>query len=344
MKDMRVKRLIVSALLLTVGAVSSSSAEPERSSYSEASSIPLPDGRWDLLSVDSVHHRVLVARGDSVTVVDLTNGTARSAGRLSRGHAAVAIDGTDLIAVTSGGDGSVRLINGATGEQTATIAVGQNPDAAFYDPRSKRLIVMNAKGGTVSIVDPHAAKVVNTIAVKPGLELGTLIGPDLLAVNDEDAGEIELVDLKRGVALKPIPLPGCEGPTGIAFDQADGLLLSACANGQAALVDTRLRQLVKLLPIGKGPDGALFDRQRRRFLVPCGQSGTLSVFAVKSGRQVTALPSVRTEASARTAALDPVSGRVYLPAARFEAAAPSVRPTLIAGSVHLIVLEPAPVR
>ena len=335
------RRLILSALLVATSAVSSSAAEPDRLSYSAASSIPLPDGRWDLLSVDSVHHRVLIARGDSVTIVDLANGAARSAGSLARGHAAVAIEGTDLIAVTSGGDNSVLLINGATGEQTASIAVGQNPDAAFYDPRSKHLIVMNAKGGTVSIVDPHAAKAVSTITVNPGLELGTLIGPDLLAVNDEDASEIELVDLKRGVALKPIPLPGCEGPTGIAFDPADGLLLSACANGQAALVETRSRRLIKLLPIGKGPDGALFDRLRHRFLVPCGQSGTLSVFAVKSGRLVTALPPVRTETSARTAAFDPASGRVYLPAARFEPAAAGGRPTLIAGSVHLIVLEPA---
>ena len=340
------QRLIMAALLVAVGAASSGAAEPGRAepgrpSYSPASSIPLPDGRWDLLSVDPVHHRVLIARGDSVTIVDLTNGTARNVGNLSRGHAAVAIDGTDLIAVTSGGDNTVRLINSATGEQTASIAVGQNPDAAFYDPRSNHLIVMNAKGGTVSIVDPHAATVVSTIAVKPGLELGTLIGPDLLAVNDEDAYEIELVDLKRGVALKPIPLPGCEGPTGIAFDAADGLLLSACANGQAALVDTRSRRLVKLLPIGKGPDGTLFDRSRHRFLVPCGQSATLSVFAVGSGRQVTVLPPAATETSARTAALDPVSGRVYLPAARFEPAAAGGRPTLIAGSVHLIVLEPA---
>ena len=335
------KHLMVAALLVASSSVSSGAAEHDRTSYSAASSIPLPDGRWDLLSVDPIHHRVLVARGDSVSIVDLGNGTARSVGSLTRGHAAVAIDRTDLIAVTSGGDNSVRIINGTTGAQTASIAVGENPDAAFYDPASKHLVVMNAKGGTVSIVDPFAARVVRTIVVKPALELGTLIGPDLLAVNDEDASEIELVDLKRGAMLKPIPLPGCEGPTGIAFDAADGLLLSACANGQAALVDTRSRRLIKLLPIGKGPDGALFDRLRHRFLVPCGQSGTLSVFAVKSGRLVAALPPVRTETSARTAAFDPASGRVYLPAARFEPAAAGGRPTLIAGSVHLIVLEPA---
>lgn len=335
------RRLILSAALAATWTVASSAAPPAQPSYSSAQSIPLPDGRWDLLSVDQAHHRILVGRGDSVTVVDLAKGTAASLGSLTRGHAAVSIDGTDMIAVTSGGDNSVRFIDGLTGQQTATVIVGQNPDAALYDPGSKHLIVMNAKGGTVSIIDPQSATVVRTITVKPALELGVLVGPSLLAINDEDANEIELVDLKRGAALKAIPLPGCEGPTGIAFDAANALLLSACANGQAALVDTRSRRLIKLLPIGQGPDGALFDPQRHRFLVPCGQSGTLAVFAVGTGQRITALAPIATETSARTAALDPVSGRVYLPAARFEPAAGGGRPTLVAGSVHLIVLEPA---
>ena len=338
------RRLILAAIFAVCGAIASSAAEPSPASYTEAKPIPLPDGRWDLLSVDTKHNRVLVGRGDSVTIVDLKDGSARSVGAVSRGHAAVAIDGTELIAVTSGGDNTVRLIDTATGVQSASIPVGQNPDAALYDAKSKRLIVMNAKGGTVSVIDPFSAKVVKTISVKPALELGVLIGPDLLAVNDEDAGEIELVDLKQGKVLKPIPLPGCEGPTGIAFDPADSLLLSACANGQAAVVDTHTRRLIKLVPIDKGPDGALFDRTHRRFLVPCGQSGSMSVIGVNSARTLTVLPSVSTAASARTAALDPVSGRVYLPAAQFTPAQAGGRQVLVPGSVRLIVLEPSAVR
>ena len=259
---------------------------------------------------------------------------------MARGHSAIAIEGTDLIAVTSGGDDSVRLIDAASGRQTARIDVGKNPDAALYDAASKRLIVMNAEGGTVSIIDPRAARVVQTVTVKPALELGAMIGPNLLAINGEDAGEIELVDFKRAAALAPIPLTGCEGPTGIAFDQRDSLLLSACANGKAALVDARSRKLIALLPIGDGPDGALFDPQRRQFLVPCGRSGTLAVFSVGSDRKVKALASVATEIGARTAALDAGSGRIYLPTARFEPAPAGGRPTTVAGSVHLVVLEP----
>ncbi|MEO6387884.1 MAG: YncE family protein [Croceibacterium sp.] len=336
------RHLITAALLSLAFTATGASAQSDPPSYRNLAPIALPDGRWDLLSVDTAHHRVLIGRSDSLDIVDLDKGVVKSVGTVSRGHAAVAIEGTNLVAITSGGDNSVRLIDATSGEQTASIAVGQNPDAAFYDAASKRLIVMNATGGTVSIVDPATASVARTVTVKPALELGTLIAPDMLAINDEDAGEIELVDLTQGLALPPIVLTGCEGPTGIAFDQADGLLLSACANGQAALVDARAHRLIELLPIGRGADGALFDPQRRRFMVPCGQTGTLVVFGVDADRHVTALDTVPTELGARTATLDPVSGRIYLPAATF-AAPPSAggRPTQVAGSAHLIVLEPS---
>jgi DNA-binding beta-propeller fold protein YncE len=115
------------------------------------------------------------------------------------------------------------------------------------------------------------------------------------------------------------------------------LTLSACGNGVAALVDIRGRKVLQLLPIGQGPDTALFDDRRQRFLVPCGRSGTVSVFAV-SGRRVTRAGTVMTELGARTAALDPKTGRVFLPAGKFEPAAQGQRPAMVPGSAHLLVL------
>jgi DNA-binding beta-propeller fold protein YncE len=167
-----------------------------------------------------------------------------------------------------------------------------------------------------------------------------MVGPALLAVNDEDANELELVDLKHGKALAPITLTGCKGPTGLAYDPAARLALSACANGVAVLVDIGSRKVVKLLPIGQGPDGALFDARHQRFLVPCGRSGTLSLFAV-NGRQVTLAGTVTTETGARTAALDPATGRVFLPAAKYQPAQPGQRPAMVPGSAHLLVVSPA---
>ena len=264
-----VRRLVRALGFLAATSAAVGFAQNAAGEYSPNAPIAMADGRWDLVSYDTAHGRVLVARGDAVTVIDLENGSARNIGSIAGGHAALAVSGTNLIAVTSGQDNSLRLLDADTGQEAARIAVGDKPDAAIWDDKTRRVLVMNADSGTVSVVDPVARRVTQTIAVKPALELPALVEPDLLAVNNEDANELEWVDLKRGRALTPLPLTGCQGPTGLAYDGADHLSLSACANGVAALVDVKTRKVVKLLPIGAGPDTALFDSKRHRFLVPC---------------------------------------------------------------------------
>jgi DNA-binding beta-propeller fold protein YncE len=142
--------------------------------------------------------------------------------------------------------------------------------------------------------------------------------------------------------LGSIPLTGCEGPTGLAIDPQTSLALSACANGKAALVDLQARRVVDLVPIGAGPDTVIWDAAHRRFLVPCGKSGTLSVIGLADRRPVVEA-AAETEQSARTAALDPVTGRVYLPAARFAPPVPPERRgAMVAGSFHIVVMAPRP--
>ncbi len=333
-----------SFILFAILAATCSSASLSKSSstgYSPVAPIAMADGRWDLASYDGAHRRVLIARGDSVTVVDLATGSAKNIGSIAGGHAALPVPGTNTIAVTSGQDNSLRLLDAATGSETARIAVGQKPDAAIWDRTSHRILVMNAASGTVSVVDPAAKRVVQTITVKPALELPAMVGPHLLAINNEDASELDLVDLAKGKALAPVALTGCEGPTGLAFDSAKHLTLSACANGVAALVDVKARKVVKLLTIGAGPDTALFDQKRHRFLVPCGRSGTMSVFAVDAQGRVTPRAEVKTEISARTATIDQSSGRVFLPSAKFLPAKEGQRPQAVPGTAHLLIYAPA---
>lgn len=335
----RVLASLVAALAIAGSAAlaAASAKAPAAPAYKVEASIPLADGFWDLASFDAAHDRVLVARGSAVSVVDLASRHAHDVGQVSRGHTALAIPGTNEIAVTSGQDNALLLLDAGDGHTVARVAVGENPDAAIWDPAARQVVVMNAKGGSVSLVDPAKAKVVRTITVKPALELAAIVGRGMLAVNDEDAGELELVDLAHGKALTPIILKGCEGPTGLAYDAADRLSLSACANGVAAVVDLATRKVVQLLPIGEGPDTALFDAKRKRFLVPCGRSGTLSVFSVR-GKHVAAAGTATTEIGARTAALDPATGRVFLPSAKFQPAQQGQRPAMVPGSAHLLVV------
>lgn len=314
-------------------------AAPAAPTYGVSGSIPGPDGGWDYASVDPITHRLYVARSNAVTVVDLASATASSFGDLQRGHAVVPLADGRLLA-TSGTDGTVRFFSASDGKQISSVAVGRKPDAAILDATGKRAIVMNADSGTVSVIDTATMRVTQTLAAKPGLEYAALVG-DTLFVNDEDLGELETIDIAKGKLGKPIALAGCKGPTGLGFDSRNGRLISSCANGKAAIVDAKARKLTALVDIGKGPDAVIIDEKRALAFIPCGRDGVLDILSLASSKTVTRVARVTTEAGARTGALDPETGAIYLPTAKFGAPAqPGNRPGPVAGSFHILVVKP----
>lgn len=308
--------------------------------YAVTATISGPDGGWDYAKADPADHRLYVARSASVTVVDLANGNqVSSIGDIMRGHAVVPLPGKRLL-VTSGNDATVRFIDLTSGKEVARLAVGKKPDAAIYDASGHRALVMNAESGTVSIIDTDAMRVTRTIAVKPALEYAVIAGSTLF-VNDEDANEIEAVDLANGKAGKPIAMPGCEGPTGLAYDEPHARLISACANGKAMIVDAKARRVVAAIDIGKGADAVILDPARRLAFIPCGRDGVLDVLSLNAPGSVTLAQRVTTEIGARTGALDPATGAIYLPTARFGAPdGPGRRPTVLPGTFHILVVQP----
>jgi hypothetical protein len=79
----------------------------------------------------------------------------------------------------------------------------------------------------------------------------------------------------------------------------------------------------------------------RPLFVPCGISGTLSVISLADVDDIKIAATIRTASGSRTGALDPSSGKLYLPAAKFGPPVPpnpwpSVRPGTFA---VLIVAE-----
>lgn len=332
------RKLLLAAAAAGAALLVSASPAPH---YAISGRIAGPDGGWDYASVDAKTGRLYVAHDRSVTVVDLAHRSdVRSIGSIAHAHAAVPIPDLGLLLVTSGRDDSVRLIDSASGRETAKIAVGSDPDAAFYDAGTHRAVVMNAKAGTVSVIDVKAAKVARTITLKPGLEFGVLGARDTLFVNNEDANEIETANLTTGAVGAAIPMPGCEGPSGLGYDAAHGRLISACANGKAAIVDVRTRR-VTLLDIGKGPDAVIMDPARGLAFIPCGKDGIISVVSIGTAGPARVVGSIASEVGARTGAVDPRTGVLYLPTARFAPpATPGERPAALPGSFHVLVVGP----
>lgn len=331
---MRTRALLISLMLFGVAAAPAYD-------YQVAQSVALPDGGWDYASFNAKTGQVLVARTTSVDVIDVAHGNAvHHIGSVQRGHAAMPLPDGKRVLVTSGNDASVRILDIVSGTELARISVGKKPDAATLDPATGNALVMNAADGSVAVIDSNAAKVLKTIPVKAGLEAAVVAGNGKLYVNNEDANEVEVVDLSKGVAETPIALTGCEGPSGIGYDAKTDRIVSACANGKAAIVDPSHRKLVGLVDIGRGPDTVLMDASRGLALIPCGRDGVLDVIALSGSGGARRVSRIATETGARTGAIDPATGTVYLPTARFiPSAQPGARPTMVPGSAHLLVLR-----
>ena len=335
------KRLLLLAGTLLCSASAVCAAAPASApDYAITASIPGPAaGGWDYARVDAAAHRLYIARSNSVTVIDTATGKALpSIGAIQHGHAVVPIP-HDRLMVTSGDDDTVRILNAVSGQELAKIAVGKKPDAAIVSPDGRKAFIMNAHSGSVTILDLEKLAEVRTIAVKPGLEYAALT-PQGLFINNEDDSDMEFIDLVHGARVTALALPGCDAPSGLAFDARTSRLIAACDNGKAAIVDSRTQRLIDLVGIGKGPDAVILDAARRLAFIPCGKDGELDILTL-DGAKVHHVKTVKTQFGARTGALDARTGAIYLPTAQPAALNKSgTRMAPVPGTFHVLVLKP----
>jgi YVTN family beta-propeller protein len=328
-----VRKILIGACL--AAAATSAAAAP---SYHVVAQLPAGDGGWDIASVDPVDRRLYVGRTDGVTAIDLTTGKATD--RIVPGqrvHAALPIPGTREVISTNGESNTATVFDGRTGRVRATIATGKRPDAAAYDPATRTLWIMDAGSGEATVVDPATAKVLATVPIGGSLEFAAADGKGRLYVNVEDKNEVAVIDTKARKVVSRFPLAGCDGPTGIAYDPAAGAIVSACANGVAIVSSPAGRQIARLT-IGEGADGAAFDPKRHLVLIPAGRDGNLTVIRLRPVPAV--VEQIATAVSARTIALDPTTGRAYLPSATLAPPVGNERPKPLPGTFRVIVVAP----
>jgi len=326
------------ALVWGLSAAGALAADAAPTSLKILDRIAIPDGAWDYASVDAGARRLYLARGDGVMVLDLDTGTVTP--KLvpgARVHAVVPLTRGRILS-TNGDSNTATIAEADTGKILAEIATGTKPDAAVLDPKTGLVLVMNGKSGDITLIDPNTAKAIGAIAVGGALEFAAVDGAGQAYVNVEDKGELAIVDIALRKVTARVALTGCEDPSGLARDPASGVLLSVCANGVAKAIDPAKAAVIATLPIGQRPDAAIFDAARHLFLVPCGGDGSLTLIS-SEGAALAVVGSVPTERGARTGALDPKTGRIYLPTAEFApAVAPEGRPVAKPGSAHLLVL------
>ncbi len=302
---------------------------------------PDAPGAWDYAAIDASSGRALVARMTGVQAIALDGN--RPQPQLAAGrhvHAVVPLPGHRLL-FTNGDSDTATLVESGTGAILATLATGAKPDGAVFDAASNQVLVMNGDDSTITRIDVGTAvpRVVGTIAVGGGLEAPASDGHGRLFVNIKDRNQVAVVSLASGQVTARYALSGCQGPTGLAYDPTHRLLVSACANGVATLLQEDGTERATLA-IGPHPDAVIADPAHDRVFIPSGGlrdgDGTLSEITLAGSPHVTRV--LTTRSGARTGAYDPGNGRLYLPygqAIRTKGQPPKLAP----GSFGVLVLD-----
>lgn len=298
--------------------------------------------RWDYVTFDPATQRVYVAHGTQVTVVDTRRGAViGSLAGIDGAHGIVPLPARGEVFADAGKAGTVIVFDATTYARRATIAAVGDADGMIFDPASDRVVVLGGNSAAAGFIDPGTDRLTATLGLGGSPEGVAVDGVGRMYVNIEDRDEIAVVDTRAPRVIARWKLRGCADPHGLAIDPAHRRLFVSCPAGRMAEVDIATGRQVGLVPIEIGTDGAGFDPVHGVALSSDGD-GTLGIVA-DDGR---GLGTVATEAGARTMAVDPKNGRVFVVTATVKGVAPARKPggrkrfVFVPGTVRLLVYTP----
>ena len=334
-------RVLATAAALS-SATAAAAADAPRYAVVKTVALGSPD-RWDYVTFDPASGRVYVAHGDRVSVVDgRTGARVGEVTGMPGGTHGVALSHATGEGFTDDGEAGVaRAFDLKTLRAGRTFKAADDADGMALDPTTGRVFVVDGDPGELTVIDPARHAVVATIEAKAKLESAVADGAGGLFVNGASTGEVLRVDTRSNAVVARFPVPDCEKPHGLAMDRAARRLFVSCVNSRLVVVNADTGAEVAALPIGRGTDAAAYDPVRHRVFSSNGLDGTLTVISQDGADAYHVAATIDTAVTARTMAIDPRSGRLYIAEAQAEPAmAAGARPRPKPGSLKLVFLDP----
>lgn len=305
-------RILGSIAAIAVAAAAASTPATAARPSQTISRIPLPgEGRGDFLTADGLTNRLYVTHGARVHILDL--GTLRELAEvtgLTDAHG-VAIDHKGGHAfVTDSGPNSVVMFDPATGRKLKSIPAGKKPDSILLDPTSGKVLAFNGEGSDVTIIDPASAQATGSIKLPSNPESAQTDGNGKVWVTMGDAGAIAEIDAKTMKFVRSIPLAGCEDPAPLAFDAANRVLFTGCANKIMVVTEADTGKSLAKVAIGADPDGIVLDRATKRIFV-ANRDGGWTIIDQQGKARYAVNQTLKIDPYAKTVALDAATHRVF---------------------------------
>jgi len=313
------RQLFLFVVLGTLAFCCNTYAQPDQSSnlLTQVQTIPLDgvEGRIDHFGLDAKGKRLFVSAlgNNTVEVVDLVAGKVTSHMSDLRAPQGIGFaPESNRLVVANDGDGSVRLYDGTSMQQTASVDLKDDADNVRYDKASHRFWVGYGEGGLAAI-DPESGKQVADIKLEAHPESFQLeTNGKRIFVNVPNAGHVAVVDRATGTVIEKIPLKEARANFPMAIDEADHRLFIGCRSPAKLLVlDTETGKTVATVDIVGDTDDLFYDAANKRIYVSGGE-GRVTVISQTNPDTYKVAGQVATAPGARTSFLVPETGTLYV--------------------------------
>ena len=299
-----------SLMLTSIGALAQGAPQLESAVKIESAS---PD--WDYLSFDEKRGRLFIAaRPDGLLVYDVrSQKLLERLGDTKGANASVPVPEVDrLYSVNL--DGTVTIFELSSLKQVGKIKVGEDADAAFYDPVTKQIAVTRGDSSEITYLSAPSGEVVARLKLPSKKLEGTVAdGRGHMFTASRDRNSVFKVDMRTHQLVAEYA-DVCEEANGAAIDTVRGRLFIGCRgkNPALAVVDIQTGGVVAKMEIGRGNDGVIYDAQTGRIYASGGVDGNLVVHQQIDANNYQLAAAVTTRPYARTMAFDPGSQKIYL--------------------------------
>src|SRR5712664_1981834 len=243
----------------------------------QVQTIPLDgvEGRIDHFGLDAKGKRLFVSAlgNDSVEVVDLRAGKVTQHIRNLPAPQGIGFaPESNRLAVANDQDGSCRLYDGTSLQQTAAVELNDDADNVRYDNVSRRFWVGYGEGGLAEI-DPESGKQIVNVKLEAHPESFQLeTKGKRIFVNVPNAGYVAVIDRETGKVIEKFPMKDAFANFPMALDEANHRLFIGCRNPAKLLIlDMQTGKTVATVDIVGDTDDLFYDAANKRIYVSGGE-------------------------------------------------------------------------
>jgi DNA-binding beta-propeller fold protein YncE len=283
----------------------------------QVETIPLNgvEGRIDHFGLDEKGKRLFVSAlgNDTVEVVDLAAGkVTQHIGNLRAPQGIGFAPELNRLAVANDKDGSCRLYDGTSLQQTATVELKDDADNVRYDAVSRRFWVGYGDGGLAAI-DPESGKQTADVKLDAHPESFQLeTKGKRIFVNVPGAGHVAVVDRASGTLIGKFAPTEASANFPMALDEANHRLFIGCRSPAKLLVlDTETGKTVAALDIVGDADDLFYDATNKRIYVSGGE-GRVTVISQTNADTYNLAAQVATAPGARTSLFVSETSMLYV--------------------------------